>query len=189
MAVTRETNMKNTKEHYGWISILLHWLAAITVFGLFGLGYWMVDLDYYDSLYKTAPALHKSVGLSLLAIMIFRLIWRLIQVQPGHLESHKPIERKIGAFVHLFLYFLLFVIMFAGYFISTADGRGIDVFGLFEVPGFGSLIENQEDKAGVFHQYAAYLLMLVVFLHAAAALKHHFIDKDKTLTRMIGKRN
>ena len=185
----REMNMNNTKEHYGWLAILLHWIVAITVFGLFGLGYWMVDLGFYDSWYKAAPELHKSIGLCLFAIMVFRLVWRIVQIQPAHLETHKSIERKTATIVHLFIYILLFSIMFAGYFISTADGRGIEIFGLFEVPGFGSFIENQEDKAGIFHQYAAYLLMLIVFLHAAAALKHHFIDKDKTLARMIGKRN
>ena len=78
--------------------------------------------------------------------------------------------------------------MMSGYLISTADERGISVFGLFEVPGFGSLIDNQEDLAGVVHKYAAYLVIGLTLLHAAAALKHHFIDKDETLTRMLGKR-
>jgi len=89
--------------------------------------------------------------------------------------------------MHLALYVLLFAIMLSGYLISTADSRGIDVFEWFEVPGFGSLFENQEDIAGLFHQYAAYSLIGLVILHAAAAIKHHFIDKDNTLKRMIRK--
>ena len=181
--------MKNTKQSYGGITILLHWLVAVSVFGLFAVGFWMVELDYYSEWYKQAPALHKSFGLCLLFVMIFRVVWKFIQIKPDPIKTHKPIERKLGGLVHSFLYLLLFVIMFAGYFISTADGRGIEVFGLFELPGFGSFVENQEDKAGVLHEYAAYLLMLVVILHAAAALKHHFIDKDQTLLRMLGKNN
>jgi len=179
--------MKNTKQHYGWVAIYLHWLVALTVFGLFGLGYWMVDLGYYDAWYKPAPALHKSIGISLLVVMIFRIIWRKKQIQPEPLVTHTPMERKASHAMHLLLYFLLFAIMLSGYLISTADGRGIEVFEWFEVPGFGSFIENQEDIAGLFHQYAAYSLIGLVFLHAAAAFKHHFNDKDNTLRRMFGK--
>jgi len=181
--------MKNTKKYYGRIAIFFHWSVALSIFGVFGLGYWMVGLGFFDSWYKAAPALHKSIGLSLFVLMILRVIWRIIQIQPEPLATHKQIERKLGHFVHLFLYLLLFIIMFAGYFISTADERGIEFFELFEVPGFGEFVENQEDKAGIIHQYAAYLLMLMVFLHAFAGLKHHFVDKDKTLTRILGKRN
>ena len=180
--------MKNTKHYYGWITIAFHWISALTIFGLFGLGYWMVELSYYDSWYKPAPALHKSIGLSFFVLMIFRVIWRIRQVPPAPLESHTTFEKKIGHLTHRILYVSIFVIMFSGYLISTADGRGIDFFQLFEVPGFGSMIENQEDKAGVLHKYMAYFLMLTAILHSIAALKHHFIDKDKTLSRMLGYR-
>ncbi len=181
--------MKNTKLYYGWVTIVIHWLVAITVFGLFGLGYWMVELGYYDSWYKAGPELHKSIGLSLFTLMLFRVIWRIQQPQVEALESHSSFEKKSGHAMHILLYFLLFFIMLSGYLISTADGRGIEVFQLFEIPGFGSLIENQEDKAGLFHQYAAYFVISLALLHGLAALKHHFIDKDKTLLRMLGDRN
>jgi cytochrome b561 len=180
--------MKNTNDHFGLVSIIAHWLVAILVFILFGLGLWMVELTYYDSWYKTAPDLHKSIGLFLFALMTFRLYWRFAQIQPQSLSSHSKLERKLGSVVHKLLYILLFLIMLSGYMISTADARAIEVFGLFEVPGFGSLVDNQEDIAGLIHQYLAYLIIGLVSLHALAALKHHFIDKDKTLTRMLGKR-
>ncbi|MBV1909588.1 MAG: cytochrome b [Kangiellaceae bacterium] len=179
--------MNNTENHYGWISIFIHWIVALTVFGLFGLGYWMVDLGYYDAWYKPAPALHKSIGITLLALMVVRTIWRKNQIKPKPLATHTEIERKSGHAVHIALYFIIFIVMFSGYFISTADGRAIEVFELFEVPGFGALIENQEDVAGLIHQYAAYTLVGIAILHALAALKHHFIDKDNTLKRMLGK--
>jgi cytochrome b561 len=179
--------MKNTAKHYGLISILIHWLVALVVFGLFGLGFWMVELTYYDEWYKTGPALHESIGICLFAVMLFRVYWRVSQVQPAPLSTHTKLEQKSGHLVHWLLYVLIFIIMTSGYMISTADERGIEVFGLFEVPGFGSLVENQEDIAGLIHQYLAYFMMGLVSLHAAGALKHHFIDKDKTLTRMLGK--
>lgn len=180
--------MNNTSSSYGYVSIFFHWLSAVTIFGLFGLGFYMVDLTYYDSWYKTAPDVHKSIGLILFAFMVLRVIWRIKQIKPNHLASHSPLERKAGKVIHKVLYLLIFIIMLAGYLISTADGRGIEIFEVITIPAFGSIIENQEDIAGLVHQWLAYLLMLLVALHALAALKHHFIDKDNTLNRMIGKR-
>ena len=180
--------MNNTQTNYGYVSIFFHWLSALSIFALFGLGYYMVDLTYYHEWYKTAPELHKSIGVLLFFLMLIRLIWRYQQITPEHLASHTDLERKVGKFVHSALYLLVFIIMITGYLISTADDRGIEVFGLFEVPGFGSFIENQEDIAGLIHKWLAYVLITLALLHAVAALKHHFIDKDNTLNRMIGRR-
>ncbi len=180
--------MNNTNSSYGYISIFFHWISALSIFGLFGLGYYMVDLTYYHEWYKTAPELHKSIGLVLFALMMLRLLWRYNQVTPDDLSSHSAIERKAGKLIHSLLYILIFAVMITGYLISTADGRGVDVFELITVPAFGSFIENQEDIAGLIHKWLAYLLLALATLHALAALKHHFIDKDNTLNRIIGKR-
>ncbi|GIU09815.1 hypothetical protein TUM4261_18750 [Shewanella sp. c952] len=75
--------------------------------------------------------------------------------------------------------------MLSGYLISTADDRGIWVFDWFEIPSFGAIVDDQADIAGVIHQYAAYSLIGLAIVHAIGALKHHFIDKDSTLLRMI----
>ncbi|KZZ44246.1 hypothetical protein A3755_21060 [Oleiphilus sp. HI0085] len=83
------------------------------------------------------------------------------------------------------LYILMFLIMSSGYLISTADGRGVGVFELFDVPALPSLIENQEDIAGEIHFYLAWTLIVLVILHVAGALKHHFINKDTTLVKML----
>jgi cytochrome b561 len=148
----------------------------------------MVDLTYYHSWYKTAPELHKSIGIVFFMFMILRLIWRYKQITPSHLTSHSSLEQKAGKAIHSLLYLLIFIIMTTGYLISTADGRGIEVFEIITIPAFGSLIENQEDIAGLVHKWLAYLLIALAALHALAALKHHFIDKDNTLNRIIGKR-
>jgi len=181
--------MNNTINHYGWITICVHWLVAITVIGLFALGYWMVDLGYYDPWYKQGPDLHKSIGVLLFLVMVIRVLWRYFQTKPEALDSHTPFEKKAGSIVHVFLYCALFVLMISGYLISTADGRAIEDFNLVSLVSFGELFPNQEDLAGLVHQYLAYVLMFTVFIHALAALKHHFIDKDKTLLRMLGNRN
>ncbi len=178
--------MHNTDNRYGWLSILLHWLVALIVFGLFTLGYWMVDLGYYDIWYQKAPDLHKSIGICLFLIMLFRVIWRIKQIKPMPVATHSSLEKKLGHWIHILLYTLLFIIILSGYLISTADDRGIEVFELFLLPSMGSLIENQEDIAGQIHQYGAYLVITAAILHALAALKHHYIDKDTTLKRMLG---
>lgn len=180
--------MKNTEHYYGWFSIGAHWIAAIMIIGLFGLGFWMVDLSYYDPWYKTGPDLHRSVGIILFAIMSIRLIWKLVQVQPKPLEHYTKIEITLSHLIHQLLYLLTFGIMLSGYLISTADGRGIDVFELFQVPGLGELFADQEDISGLIHEYAAYTLVGAVALHVLGAFKHHFIDKDITLKRMLGYR-
>lgn len=181
--------MKNTSNHYGWITISIHWLVAVTVIGLFTLGYWMVDLGYYDPWYKDGPELHKSIGALLFITMIFRVLWRKKEIKPVPLATHSKSEKKLGNFVHSFLYISLFILMLSGYLISTADGRSIDVFNLFSIPSLGEIFSNQEDLAGTLHKYLAYTLITFIAIHAFAAIKHHFIDKDNTLVRMLGYRS
>lgn len=175
--------LKNTSSSYGWVSIFAHWFSAIVVIGLFGVGFWMVDLDYYSSWYTTAPYIHKSVGLLLAALIVLRIFWKTISTNPKPMGT--AMEKKVAHGVHGLLYLLLFLIFISGYLISTADGRGIEVFNWFEVPAFGSFFENQEDLAGEVHEYLAYGLMGLVGLHALAALFHHVVHKDRTLTRML----
>ena len=83
------------------------------------------------------------------------------------------------------MYLLLFGLFISGYLISTADGRAIDIFNWISVPAFGELIENQEDVAGDIHFYLAWTVIIVAALHALAALKHHFINKDDTMKQML----
>ena len=178
---------RNSTSHYGLVSIVLHWLVALVVFGLFGLGYWMVDLDYYSSWRQTAPDLHKSIGLVLFAVMLARVVWRRVNPPPASLPNHGRMTRLASKLGHGFLYLGLFVLMISGYLISTADGRGIPVFGLFEVPASLTSIPDQEDVAGLVHEYLAWTLVIFAGVHALAALKHHFIDRDRTLARMFGR--
>lgn len=178
---------RNSSSHYGLVSILLHWLVALAVFGLFGLGYWMVGLDYYSGWYKTAPDLHKSIGLLLFAVMLVRVLWRWVSPVPASLPNHGRLTRLGSKLGHGFLYLGLFVLMISGYLISTADGRGIEVFGLFEVPASLTSIPDQEEVAGLVHEYLAWALVIFAGVHALAALKHHVIDRDRTLLRMFGR--
>jgi cytochrome b561 len=79
----------------------------------------------------------------------------------------------------------MLVLTFSGYLISTADGKAIDVFEVISIPALPFAFDNQEDIAGDLHEICAWLLVVIVSLHAFAALKHHIVDRDKTLLRII----
>ncbi|MGS2724802.1 cytochrome b [Porticoccus sp. GXU_MW_L64] len=174
--------LHNTNHRYGLVAKLLHWVMALGVVGLFGLGLYMMELGYYDRLYRLLPHIHKSVGILLFALLIARLLWRWANAKP-HPQGNK-LERRLAHWAHIILYLLMAAIMVSGYLISTADGRAIEVFNWFAVPATVSDIDGQEDIAGQVHEILAWALIVLVALHAMAALKHHFIDKDNTLKRM-----
>ena len=178
---------KNSDHNYGVVSISLHWLMAVVVVGLFALGYWMRGLSYYDEWYRLGPYIHKSVGILLAMTLLLRLFWRFSNSQPKDADSLKKWEKRSAHLVHWLLYILLIAVVSSGYLISTADGRSIEVFTWFEVPALFAGFENQEDIAGLIHEYIAYSVIGLAVLHALAALKHHFIDKDNTLNKMLGR--
>lgn len=177
---------RNTQRQWGGLAILFHWLSAVTIFALFALGLWMVGLDYYHGWYHKAPAVHKGIGILLFAVTLLRLGWRLGNPTPAPLPSHSPFERNAAHWVHVMLYLLLLFTMLSGYLISTADGRAIEVFGWFKVPATLQGIDKQEDMAGVVHLWLAGSVIALTCLHAAAALWHHFLHKDRTLLRILG---
>ena len=177
--------LKNTPNSYGAIAKALHWLVAMTVIALFASGLWMVTLNYYDSWYVLAPHYNVSAGIVLAAIMLFRVYWRCYTKPPPPLVTLTPLERFASHWTHIAIYLLIFAILISGYLIPTADNRGIEVFNWFTLPSLGALFDNQSDIAGAFHYWLAWGLVGFVGLHVLAALKHHFVDKDNTLKRML----
>lgn len=176
---------KNTEHTYGLVAILLHWSFALSFITLFAIGVYMVELVYTDPLYKSLPDFHRSLGLVLTAVFAFRLIWRFINPHPLPEPNLKPYEIRISSLVHGALYLLPFLIFVSGYLITTADGSSISVFGLFDVPALFPAQKGREEIAGDIHFILAYLAIGIVVLHGLAALKHHFIDQDRTLVKMI----
>jgi len=177
-------SLRNSKQRFGWVSIVIHWLMALVIFGMFGLGVWMVDLNYYDDWYHRAPWVHQSIGILLLFLLVFRLGWRLTNPVPEIMGAWW--ERLIAIWVHRGHYVFMFAVIISGYLISTAYGRGVSVFDWFEFPALLAADKGRESTAGFIHMLLAWGFMGYIGMHAAAALKHHFIDKDSTLTRMLG---
>lgn len=178
---------RNSASGWGWMAVILHWVPALAVIGLFALGWWMTGLTYAHPWYQPAPAIHEAVGILLFALMLFRLLWRAGDRAPKPEPGQKRWEIGAAHLAHFMLYLGVMVVLVSGYLISTADGRAISVFEWFSVPATLSGIDGQEDIAGLVHWYVALALMGLTALHALAALKHHFIDRDRTLLRMLGR--
>ncbi|MCM2972448.1 cytochrome b [Larsenimonas suaedae] len=162
----------------------LHWLSALAVIGLFSSGWWMTGLGYYDPWYHQAPWWHKSFGITLLAVTALRVGTRLVTAAPP--TQGALLERRAAHAGHFLLYALLVSVMVTGYLISTAEGKGIDVFGWVTVPALLTPFKDQATIAGSIHWYCAWALVILAAGHALFAIKHHVIDKHDTLRRMVG---
>lgn len=169
---------------YRWPAIMLHWLIALAVLGLFPLGLYMTELTYYDPLYRTLPFIHRSIGVIVFVLLVLRLAWRMGHAPP-RLLAHSRLERQLAMATHVLLYLLLFAVIASGYLMSTADGRPVSVFGWFAVPASVTSLPAQEDLAGDVHFILAIMLVSLVAVHVAGALKHHFLDRDATLLRIL----
>lgn len=178
---------KVDRSYFSRPAIALHWVMALAIAGLFALGLYMVGLDYYDPWYNTAPHIHQSLGVLLALLLAVRLAVRLALPPPAPLPSISPIERALAGIVHWQLYALTLLVVVTGYLIASADHTAIQVFSWFSVPPLPVALENQEDVAGVWHEWLAWILIVLSGLHAVAALKHHFYDRDDTLRRMLGR--
>lgn len=177
--------LKDSKSGYGLVTIILHWVCAPLIIFLFGLGVYMRGLDYYSPWYHRGPELHIALGLLVFALMFLRLLWRKGSKDPDAIPTISKPNLLAAKIVKVFLYACVFVICLSGYFITTAEGAGASFFELFSVPASVELSANNVDLMGAIHKYCAWGLMGVVILHAAAALFHHFVKRDKTLVRML----
>ncbi len=177
---------KNDQLNYGLVAIVLHWLIALLVYGLFGLGLWMVSLGYYDAWYQKAPTLHEGLGVLLFILLLLRTEWVRRSSVPQSLSRHKQWEKTGAYLAKRLLNALILVITVSGYLIVTAKGDALSVFNLFSLPASLSDIPNQADWAGEIHAILSWGLIILSGGHIFAALKHHFVDKDSTLKRMLG---
>jgi cytochrome b561 len=173
----------NTRDDYGSIARLLHWLIAALVIGMLAGGSVLSFLPT-GGLKGYFVATHKSIGVLIFLLVIARLLWRYFNRQPRDLGGI-PVQVYIAHVLHVCLYLLPLLQPLSGILMSQAYGRPVVVFGWFTLP---PLVWHSPLLGGFFrevHGVAAVLLTLTIGVHAAAALKHHFVDRDRTLVRML----
>lgn len=177
-------NWKNTPQRWGPVSQALHWLvvALILVQGVLGL--LMVDMPNSPDKIR-AYALHKSIGLSVLALAALRLAWRLHAGAPLPVAGTPGWQRAAARASHGLLYALLLAIPLSGWLFNSAAGFPLQWFGLVNLPAIASADAGLREIAGAMHEWLFWLLVAVALVHAAAAFHHHLFLGDATLARML----
>ena len=177
--------MFDTTERFGAISILIHWVMAVGIVGVFALGWYMVDLSYFDKWYNSSLSLHKAFGMVVLALALLKLGWMIYSPTPQLADNLSRRQRLAAKFIHHLLLAMMFLIPLTGYLISTSAGGTISMFGWFDLPALIAVDDQSRQLAVEYHFYLAYGTAVVVLGHIGAALKHQFINRDGTLLRML----
>ena len=171
-----------TSTRYTATAVALHWLLALLIAGAFGVGLYMHDLPFSPLRLKLFNW-HKWAGVTILALSALRLLWRLTHRPPPDLPA-PPWQRAAGHAAHWALYALFFAVPLMGWAYSSAAGFPVVWFGVLPLPDFVAPDRALADILKARHGQLAWALAVVVALHVAAALKHHFIDRDGLLQRM-----
>jgi len=176
------TTVPAAVEKWGGISRLFHWGMLVLFVGVFPLGLYMADLPLSKQKLKLY-ALHKSIGLTLLGLAALRLLWRATQRRP-RLPAMPAWQERAATGMHVSLYVLMFLVPLAGWLFNSAAGFPLQWFGQVNLPALVSANPGLKVLARGLHEVGAWILVSFVALHAAAALKHHFVDRDRTLALM-----
>lgn len=182
--------LTNSPDRFGLIAVLLHWLIAAGVIAEFALGLYMTGLDYYDPMSQMLPHIHESVGILLAVAILLRIVWALVSTRPIPGSGVGRVELVASRLAQWTMQLLMVAVVVFGYLLSTAEGAGIPVFDWFTVPATVSLgMDEQEDICLFLHYWLAWTLIGLACVHALGALKHHFVDRDKTLLSMLGRKS
>jgi cytochrome b561 len=173
-----------TSNRYTHTAIALHWLMAFLLLGLFVVGLYMHELPLSPQKLKIY-SWHKWAGVSIFLLVLVRLAWR-IGHRPPALPALMPVWQQSAAHgLHFLLYLLIIAIPLSGWLMSSAKGFQTVWFGVLPLP---DLIGKDKELGKILEEVHSILnfgLVALVIVHAAAALKHHWVDKDDVLTRML----
>lgn len=176
---------RNITGKYSGLAMLLHWTIAVLVIVT-----WQATVAAEAAPSREAAGQimgnHFAFGVVIFALVAVRLIWRLVSPPPPPVSRHAPWERTLARAVHFAFYALLLVMPIAGWIAMSSFGEGIDVWGLFTLPPLSVGVDEARGEA-IFeiHGAAGITLLVLTAIHALAALKHQFLDKDGTLARML----
>ena len=168
---------------YTRTAIALHWLVAVLILGAFALGLYMVELKLSPTKLKLY-SWHKWLGVTIWMIAVVRLVWRLTH-RPPPLPALPTWQRIAASTTHVLLYVLVLAIPISGWLFSSASGFPVVYFGVLPLP---DLVGKDKELAKLLqslHATLNYTLMAIIVVHAAAAIKHHFVDRDVVFHRML----
>lgn len=171
-------------QHYTTTAKTLHWLIAVLLLGLLGLGFYMQGLPLSPEKLKLY-SWHKWAGVTVFLLVLVRLAWRVTH-QPPPLPLGMPRVQQWAAHAgHFALYVLMLAIPLSGWLMSSAKGFQTVWFGVLPLPDLVGKDQALGTVLLTVHQVLNLVLIMVVIGHVGAALKHHFVDKDDVLTRML----
>ena len=180
-------SLKNPADRWGGVSQSLHWLIVVLVVGMAALGLSMTGLA--DNAVKARLyGLHKSIGLTILALMLLRLAWRLYAGAPQAVAGMPRWQQRIATATHAALYGLLIAMPLSGWVINSSSGFPLRWFGWWRVPQFGGRDEALNALAKNWHEALFWVLVVLALVHAFAAFWHHVFQQDATLSRMLPRR-
>lgn len=179
--------LTNSADRWGSVSQLLHWTVVLLVTTLAVLGLLMVDLPNTPQKIKLY-ALHKSLGLTVLALMAIRLAWRVYAGAPQPVAGTPRWQERAARLTHGALYVLLFVQPLTGWLFNSAAGFPLQWFGVVNLPRIAAKDPELRELARSLHEGGFWLLLALVVAHAGAAFYHHLLQHDATLTRMLPRR-
>jgi cytochrome b561 len=177
-------SLRNTKRAWGSVSKTLHWLIVLLI-----INQWVIAARA-DSLplglaKLEALAWHKSFGLTILMLAVARLLWRWLNPVPDLTAETRPWERVLAKLSHVLLYALIFALPVSGWLMSSAKNFPVSWFKLFQFPDLVAPDERLFQLMRNLHGVLFAALVVVALLHVAGALKHHFIDRNDVLRRML----
>lgn len=177
-------HIRNSRQRWGAVAQLLHWVMALLVFGMMILGWVMVYWPMGPTQFELY-ALHKSFGLTVLGLAVLRLVWRSLNPTPQLPDNMSNWERRAANSAHVLLYVILFAMPVSGYLINAGAGFPLTYFGWLSVPNLVAESERLETVAGWIHLSLFWLLALVLIGHIGGALRHHFVKRDDVMRRML----
>ena len=176
---------KNTPAAWGSVSQILHWLIALLILALGVVGLTMGELPKTPKYFWVYTA-HKSIGITVLALVVLRLAWRLYAGAPRPVPGTPGWQERVASATHWLLYAMMLAIPLSGWLYDSASGlRPFKLFGLLEMPKLVAPDEGAAQLSHALHEWGFWLLILVVLAHAGAALYHHIQQRDATLVRML----
>ncbi len=170
-------------DRYTGTAIGLHWLMALLLVTAFSVGLYMADLPFSPQRLKLYNW-HKWAGVTILSLAVLRLLWRLSHRPPADIPM-PAWQARAAHLTHSLLYGLFFAVPLVGWAYSSAAGFPIVWFGVLPLPDFVPVDKALAESLKPWHGYLAWTLAVLVVLHLAGALKHHFIDRDGLLRRML----